>query len=211
VTEVRVSFPTPDGLALEGLLSRGETGRGGILLCHPHPLYGGDMYNNVIGGVQGALVQGGFSTLRFNFRGGGGSGGGYGEGVGEMEDVRGAVDFFMTELGADVPLYLLGYSFGAYVGVKGVAADERVKVLICISPPVAMYDFAALKEEKRPILIISGEGDMVCPVGPVKELYLSLPQPKMLHIIPGVDHFWWGMEDRVADYVIDFLLGLERG
>ena len=125
--------------------------------------------------------------------------------------MRGAVDFFMTELCADVPLYLLGYSFGAYAGVNGVAEDDRVKALICISPPVAMYDFASLKEEKKPILIISGERDMVCPVGTVKELYLSLPQPKKLHIIPGVDHFWLGMEDHVADYVIDFLQGLERG
>jgi alpha/beta superfamily hydrolase len=166
------------------------------------------MYNNVVGVLQGALVLQGFFTLRFNFRGVGGSGGGYGEGVGEMEDVRGAVNFIMAEMGADVPLYLLGYSFGAYVGMKGVAEDERVKALICISPPVAIYDFATLSEEGRPKLIVTGERDLICPVGPVEELYLSLPQPKVLHIIPGADHFWWGMEDRVADYVIDFLQGL---
>jgi alpha/beta superfamily hydrolase len=196
---------------LEGFLCRGEEGRGGVVLCHPHPLYGGDMYNNVIGGLQGPLVQGGFSTFRFNFRGVGGSGGVYGEGVEEMEDVRGAVDCMMTEMGAEVPLYLLGYSFGAYVGVKGVAGDERVKALLCISPPVSIYDFTALGEEGRPKLIVAGERDVIGPVGPVEELYLALPQPKMLHIVPGADHFWWGMEDQVADYVIDFLQGLERG
>ena len=166
------------------------------------------MHNNVVNSLQSALAGKGFSTLRFNFGGVGGSGGGYGGGVGEMEDVRGAVDFFMTELGADVPLYLLGYSFGAYVGMKGVAGDERVKALMFISPPVAMYDFSTLSKEKRPKLIVAGERDMICPAGPVEELYLSLPQPKMFHIIPGVDHFWWGMEGRAADYVIDFLQGL---
>jgi alpha/beta superfamily hydrolase len=211
LTETSVSFPTPDGLALEGLFNRGAEGRGGIILCHPHPQYGGDMYNNVIGGLHGALVQGGFSTLRFNFRGGGGSEGGYGEGVKEVEDVRGAVDFIMAERGTDVPLYLLGYSFGAYVGVKGEAGDERIKALICISPPVAIYDFTALNDEVKPKLIVTGERDVIASVGSVEELYRSLPQPKMLHIVPGVDHFWWGMEDRVADYVIDFLQGLERG
>jgi alpha/beta superfamily hydrolase len=211
LTEVSVSFSTPDGLTLKGLLSRGEEGHGWIILCHPHPLYGGDMYNNVVGGLQGALVQQGFSTLRFNFRGVGGSGGGHGEGVGEIEDVRGAVDFIMAEMGADVSLYLLGYSFGAYVGMKGVMDDERVKALMCISPPVAIYDFAALREEGRPKLIVVGERDVICPVGPVEELYLSLPQPKVLHIIPEVDHFWWGMETQAVDYVIDFLQGLERG
>jgi uncharacterized protein len=169
------------------------------------------MYNNVVGGLQGALVSQGFSTLRFNFRGVGGSGGVYCEEVGEMEDVRGAMKFCTAELGTDVPLYLLGYSFGAYVGVKGVAGEKRVKALMCISPPVAIYDFVALKEEVKPKLIVTGERDVIAPVGPVEELYLSLPQPKMLHIIPGADHFWWGMEDQVADYVIDFLQGLARG
>jgi alpha/beta superfamily hydrolase len=169
------------------------------------------MYNNVLGGLQGALVQGGFSTLRFNFRGVGGSEGVYGEGVDEIEDVRSAVAFCTAEMGADVSLYLLGYSFGAYVGVKGVARDERIKALMCISPPVAIYDFAALNDEVKPKLIVTGERDVIAPVGPVEELYLSLPQPKMLHIVTGADHFWWGMEDRVADYVIDFLQVLERG
>ena len=161
--------------------------------------------------MQGALIEVGFSTLRFNFRGVGESGGGYGEGVGEIEDVRGAVDFSMAELGADVPLYLLGYSFGSYVGTKGVVEDERINALICISPPVAIYDFAVLREEGRPKLIVTGERDVICPVGPVEELYLSLPEPKTLHIVPGADHFWWGMENHAADYVIDFLQGLERG
>ena len=56
------------------------------------------MYNNVVGGVQGALVQEGYSTLRFNFRGVGGSGGEYGEGEGEVEDVRGAAGLHIQEI-----------------------------------------------------------------------------------------------------------------
>jgi alpha/beta superfamily hydrolase len=207
LTEVRVSFPTRDGLQLEGLLFRGEGGgRGCIILCHPHPLYGGDMFNNVVEALQGALAHKGFSTLRFNFRGVGGSEGGYGEGDAEMEDVRGAVAFVAGE-GAG-PLYLAGYSFGAYAGVWGVAADDRVQALVCISPPMAIYDFAALREEKRPKLIVAGKRDLICPVAPLEELFLSLPQPKVLHIVAGADHFWWGIEDQVADYVIDFLQGL---
>jgi alpha/beta superfamily hydrolase len=169
------------------------------------------MYNNVLGGLQGALIQRGFSTLRFNFRGVGGSEGVYGEGVDEIEDVRGAVEFCTAELGGAVPLYLLGYSFGAYVGVKGVVGDKRIKAIMCISPPVAIYDFAALREEGKPKFIVTGERDVIAPAGPVEELYSSLPEPKMLHIIPGADHFWWGVEDHMADYVIDFLQGLERG
>jgi alpha/beta superfamily hydrolase len=207
LTEQRVSLPTRDGLQLEGRVYQGEgKGRGSIILCHPHPLYGGDMDNNVVVALQGALAQKGLSTLRFNFRGVGGRVGGCGEGVTEVEDVQAAVTFVA---GKDAgPLYLAGYSFGAYAGARGVAQDGRVKALVCISPPMAIYDFSLLREEKRPKLIITGRRDLICPADLVEELFLSLPQPKMLQIVAGADHFWWGIEDQVADYVIDFLQGL---
>jgi hypothetical protein len=207
LTEQRVSLPTRDGLQLEALFSRGkEKGRGCIVLCHPHPLYGGDMYNNLVEGLQNALAQAGFSTLRFNFRGVGGSAGGYGEGVAEVGDVQAAVQFAAGE--AADPLYLAGYSFGAYAGMRGVVGDDRVKALCLISPPVAIYDFVSLREEVRPKLIVAGKRDLICPVNDVEKLFLSLPQPKVLRIVDGADHFWWGIEDEVASYVIDFLQGL---
>jgi len=210
LTEVQVSFPTADGLELEGLLRQGEGANEGrwVMLCHPHPLYGGDMHNNVVEALQRSLAGEGFSTLRFNFRGVGGSSGEYGEGVAEVKDVRDAVDFIAREAGVDHDCYLLGYSFGAYVGVQGVAADKRVKAIVCISPPVALYDFGVLKEEVRPKLIVSGQRDLICPVLPVEELFASLPEPKIMHICPGADHFWWGMEAHITDYVLDFFRGL---
>lgn len=210
MTEVQVSFPTADGLELEGLLRQGEGANEGrwVMLCHPHPLYGGDMHNNVVEALQRSLAGEGFSTLRFNFRGVGGSSGEYGEGVAEVKDVRDAVDFIAREAGVDHDCYLLGYSFGAYVGVQGVAADKRVKAIVCISPPVALYDFGVLKEEVRPKLIVSGQRDLICPVLPVEELFASLPEPKIMHICPGADHFWWGMEAHITDYVLDFFRGL---
>jgi uncharacterized protein len=207
LTEQRVSLSTRDGLQLEGLFSREkDRGRGSVILCHPHPLYGGDMYNNLVEALQAALAQKGFSTLRFNFRGAGGSEGRYGEGVAEVEDVQAAVQFAAVE--NDGPLYLAGYSFGAYAGVRGVAGNDRVKALVCLSPPVAIYDFASLREEGRPKLIVVGKRDLICPVSDVEELFRSLPQPKVLQIVEGVDHFWWGIEDQAAGYVIDFLQGL---
>jgi alpha/beta superfamily hydrolase len=111
--------------------------------------------------------------------------------------------------GADAgPLYLAGYSFGAYAGVRGIARDDRIKALVCISPPMAIYDFALLREEQRPKLIITGKRDLICPAHLVEELFVSLPQPKVLQIVAGADHFWWGIEGQVADYVIDFFQGL---
>ena len=211
LTEVAVSFP--DGrrsASWRGSYSgvKGKTKAGGSYCATPIPSTAAiciTMWSRLL---QRSLAREGFSTLRFNFRGVGGSRGEYGEGAAEVKDVRGAVDFIAREAGADHDCYLLGYSFGAYVGVHGVTADSQVKAIVCISPPVALYDFGVLKEEKRPKLIVSGQRDLICPVLPVEELFASLPEPKTMHICAGADHFWWGMEAHVTDYVFDFFQGL---
>jgi alpha/beta superfamily hydrolase len=164
------------------------------------------MHNSVVRALQRSLTGVGFSTLRFNFRGVGGSEGSDADGVGEEEDVRCAVRFATDEV--DCPIFLVGYSFGAAVGTKAVVADERVDALVCISPPVEMYDFSFLKDYERPKLMVAGDRDFVCPVKPLEALFDSLPQQKAIHIIPGADHFWGGMEGRVADCALDFLQGL---
>ncbi|MEK7873888.1 MAG: alpha/beta hydrolase, partial [Chloroflexota bacterium] len=65
----------------------------GVVVCHPHPLYGGDMNNSVVIAMCGALLDRGIATLRFNFRGAGGSGGSFDGGIGERDDARAALAF----------------------------------------------------------------------------------------------------------------------
>ena len=102
-------------LALEGLLSRGESDRG-LVISHPHPLYGGEMRNHVVGIIQEIFSGKGWTTLRFNFRGVGRSQGEYDEGVGEREDVGAAIRY-LKELGIK-EIVLAGYSFGAWVNAR---------------------------------------------------------------------------------------------
>jgi alpha/beta superfamily hydrolase len=64
----------------------------GVVVCHPHPRYGGDMNNNVVLAVTRALTDRGIAALRFNFRGVGGSAGSYDDGRGETEDAQHALD-----------------------------------------------------------------------------------------------------------------------
>ena len=201
--ERRISFPSRDGLLLEGLVDEGEDGRHGwVILCHPHPLYGGDMDSSVVHALQSVLTARGFSTLRFNFRGVGGSGGVYGEGVAEVQDVHGALDFVAAK---DVTIYLVGYSFGAYVGSLGIVNDSRVRALGCVSPPVEMYDFTFLMAYENPALFVAGDQDFVCPVQKLTTVFNAVAQPKTLQIIPGADHFWWGFEHQLAHLVAEFL------
>lgn len=80
-------------LIIEGLLCK-TSGEKGVVICHPHPLMGGSMYNNVVAAIQGAFAVVNYSTLRFNFRGAGKSTCVYDEGIGEKEDIIAAVDYW---------------------------------------------------------------------------------------------------------------------
>jgi alpha/beta superfamily hydrolase len=188
--EEKVFIPC-DGLTLEGLLSVQEAlpVRGGVVLCHPHPLYGGEMDNPVVTTAAEAAVEEGFLTLRFNFRGVGKSEGTHADGVGEKDDVRAAIELLNSKV--DGPsLILVGYSFGAMVGLPVAIEDARVKGLVAIAPPLEMHNFDFLKGSKKDKLVIVGNRDLYCPVGKLKELYQHLEDPKSLVMMEGANHFF---------------------
>src|SRR5438094_10616195 len=97
------------GLTLEARAALPAHSRAGVVICHPHPLYGGDMDNPVVVRVQEVCAELGLATLRFNFRGVGGSGGTHGGGVAEQDDARIALDVLAQATG-EVPLAIAGYS-----------------------------------------------------------------------------------------------------
>jgi alpha/beta superfamily hydrolase len=205
--EERVLIPGT-GIELEGLLSIHEAlpFKGGVIVCHPHPQYGGDMDNPVVVTAVETAAREGFSTLRFNFRGTGESEGTYGDGEGEREDVRAALSYFSSRLsGEGPPIYLVGYSFGAWVGVPVAVEDERVKGVVAIAPPLEMYSFKFLLGSKKPKLIIAGNQDFLCPAASLDDLYQKLEGPKSLKIIPGADHFFSFHLQSLAEPLREFL------
>jgi len=195
----RVNFPC-QGLQLEGILHLpGEGSFPGVVVCHPHPLYGGDMGNNVVLALCEALVDQSIIALRFNFRGVGGSGGDFAHGVGEREDVKAALSFLASVADRD-RLGLAGYSFGAMVAMP-VAPESDIKALACISPPGGLeylHGFA------KPKLFISGDSDPFVPSSSLQNMARQLPPPTEVEIIPQADHLWWGQEGIVACKVAPF-------
>jgi alpha/beta superfamily hydrolase len=187
-------FISSKGIQLEGLLSIQEASsfRGGVILCHPHPQYGGDMDHPVITTSVEAASQEGFSTLRFNFRGVGESQGSYGEGVGERQDVKAVANYFCSRLKDDPPLLiLLGYSFGAWAGFPIAIEDERFKGMVAVAPPLGIYDFGFLKGCKKKKLFVAGDQDSFCRPNLLEKWYQQLDEPKSLAVIPGADHFFF--------------------
>ncbi len=190
--EEKVFIPST-GIRLEGLLSIQEASsfRGGVVLCHPHPQYGGDMDHPVITTAMEAASQEGFSTLRFNFRGVGESEGSYGEGIGERQDVKAVTDYLYLRLKDNhSPLILVGYSFGAWAGFPIAIEDGRFEAMVGIAPPLEIYDFGFLKGCKKKKLFIAGNRDLFCPPSRFEKWYQQLEEPKSLVVIPGADHFF---------------------
>ncbi len=186
-------FFSSTGIRLEGLLSIQEASsfKGGVVLCHPHPQYGGDMGHPVVTTAAEAASEEGFPTLRFNFRGVGQSGGSYGEGVGEREDVKAAADYLeSTFTGNHPPMVLVGYSFGVWAGFPIAMQDERFEGMVAVAPPLQIYDLGFLKGCKKKKLFIAGDRDLFCPRSLLEEWYQQLDEPKSLTIIPRADHFF---------------------
>jgi len=204
--ETRVSLPS-GGLALEGILAVPEATERlpAVIVCHPHPLYGGSMDNNVVSGVCEALTQATLIAFKFNFRGLGGSQGEFGHGIGEEEDVEAAISFVSTAKEVDSErIGIAGYSAGAGFALPVGFEHDRIKALAAISPPISMFDFDFLKSCPKPKLVISGSKDDLIPVENLLEFCSGLPEPKRCESIEGTDHFWCGYESHLADKVTNF-------
>lgn len=188
--EESVGIDVEAGTKLEGRLGAVKDARGGLVVCHPHPLYGGDMENPVVVRVAEVGREAGLATLRFNFRGVGASTGSYDRGEGEQQDARAAIGALRARLPAGRPLGLAGYSFGAWVSSR-VAAQEALAALCLIAPPVAMVDLAAFEPGPLDLLLVAGTRDPYCPLADLDRLAGRLPGATAARI-EGADHFFFG-------------------
>ncbi|MEW6261200.1 MAG: hypothetical protein AB1547_14995 [Thermodesulfobacteriota bacterium] len=169
----------------------------GVAICHPHPLYGGDMDNSVVRALRDVFAELGMTTLRFNFRGVGGSSGRYGAGVGEVADLCGAFSFLKTE--GVCRFYGAGYSFGSWVLLQAIMgqADGRcldvpLLGLVLVSPPLEVMDFKNLRlPQGIPTLILVGSEDCFCSIRSLQTwLGAGTPTDRSVVTIAGADHFY---------------------
>ncbi len=202
-TERPVRIPCGE-IALEGLFSPpAQPGGPAVVVCHPHPLYGGDMHNNVVAGVCRSVRAQGWAVLRFNFRGVGRSGGGHGGGEAETADVAAALGWLAATVGP-VPVFLAGYSFGAWVGSRAALRGAGLTGFAAVAPPLALYPMGELARLDLPRLVVAGGCDAYCPPDRLDAWLAGASGRVEVARIPTADHFFVGLEDEVGEAVAGF-------
>ena len=195
-------------LRLEGVLGcpDGVTGPSpGVVVCHPHPLSGGNMNNNLVLSVYLALVESGFVALRFNFRGVGNSEGAHTEGEKEPEDAEAALNMLRERSDVDGNrLGMAGYSFGTGVILSNLARYTTAKAFVLFSSPARYLDYPGVGEDERPKLFVCGDRDNAVPVHSLKEKLECLARTSACRVVPGADHYWVGHEEEAAHHAVAF-------
>ncbi len=155
------------------------------MVTHPHPLYGGDMYNTVPATLARELPAQGIAVLRFNFRGVGASSGSHDQGEAERHDLVAAIDSAVHACADGLPLFLAGYSFGADVALT--VDDPRHCGWAVIAPPLGLFDSFAARDDPRPKLVLAPTDDQFCPNTRATEVTAGWTSTTVTEI-PG-DHF----------------------
>jgi alpha/beta superfamily hydrolase len=178
-----------EGHGLEGLFISGEEDDAvGVVVAAPHPAYGGSMDSPVVHEVAYAARTAGLASLRFNWRGVGGSGG---RASSEFADADTDYRAALTHLGESVPgvMVAAGYSFGALAALRCGVADPRVRALLLVAPPAAMLDVDLLNTFSGRVTLLAGDFDEIAPAAELKGIAAELPRVSC-HVVDGADHFF---------------------
>ncbi|WP_019703848.1 alpha/beta hydrolase [Paracidovorax oryzae] len=164
--------------------------RGVAVIAHPHPLFGGTMDNKVVQTLARAFVACGWTAVRFNFRGVGGSAGSHDEGRGELDDLLAVIDQ-AAPAGA---IALAGFSFGAFVtshALERLWGARDIERAVLVGTAASRFTVAPVPAEAHGLtLVVHGEQDDTVPLAAVMDW--ARPQTLPVTVVPGGGHFFHG-------------------
>ena len=189
--------PGPSG-RLEALLEEPEHAGPNlaVVICHPHPQFGGTMHNKVVYRLARGLRSAGAVVLRFNFRGVGASHGEYGAMKGEIEDARAALSW-LRERYAQLPFALAGFSFGSRAVSELACSLEGAQFLLAAGFSTRLGGTAYLDTCPVPKYFLQSTHDEYAPRAEFERIYAGFAEPKRVRWIEAADHFFAGALDQV--------------
>lgn len=202
MTETEIRIHSSSGISLQARMSRGPRA-GTAVICHPHPLYGGNMDNNVVLAVRDAFAGLGLGTIRFNMRGVGQSTGSFDNGRGEAGDLAAVLEHARSLDPAPEEIHLAAYSFGAWVSLRAVAEGLRPWTCTLVSPPLDLMNFEGLSLPPCPTLVITGDHDDFCSKASLERFCGLDPSTGRRNdanmvVLEDTDHFYLGREGALA-------------
>ena len=179
------------------------------LVLHPHPQYGGTMNNKVVYKAYTMLAQNGFTVLRMNFRGVGKSQGEFDHGEGELVDAGMALDWLQVNNQRCLNFWIVGFSFGSWIGMQLIMRRPEINNFISIAPPVAKFDFSFLYPCPIPGLIIQGNRDSSVLESSVSNVIDKLNKPRQdsvkYKMIEGADHLFREHLDELGQSIDQYI------
>jgi hypothetical protein len=168
-------------------------------------MMGGNMSNNVVLGICRSLEGAGIATLRFNFRGAGGSEGEYDDGRGEADDTLEAIGFMASHPAIrEDSIGLAGYSFGAGVAMRAALRSEVTRALCLVARARVDPNDDLAQRPSLPMLLVAGDQDRMVPPEEIERMKGVLEVAPEVHVVPGADHFFGGQEMEVGEVVKAF-------
>lgn len=188
-----IFFNGPAG-RIEGIYQQGKTPDAPLVLIL-HSLPNENMYHRIPQAMFKTFTALGFSTLVFNFRGVGRSQGCYDpEGIGQLSDAATALDWLQNLNKEAKTCWLVGYSYGAWIGMQLLMRRPEVSGFISICPPANKLDFGFLSPCPASGLIINGGLDETLPTGAVDSLVAKFQQQKCTSVVhkffPNANHIF---------------------
>ena len=197
------------GLTLEGVLALPTElpqPYPALVMCHPHPMLGGNMDHSVVSTVCRAVSDAGFASFRFNFRGVEGSEGEFKNGEGAHDDIKAALNMMRRWPGVDGKRVALGgYSFGAGAILRGLRHFGSARSLVLIAPPLSSIGDSRIVKDKRGKLFVVGQNDRLVSSVELQSVLDGVRRPLQFREIAGGDHSLSGREWEVADQVAGFV------
>ncbi len=200
---------------LEGRYTPASSVRSPVaVLLHPHPQYGGTMHNKVVYTLNQSFLHNGFATLRFNFRGVGRSQGSFARGEGELTDAASALDWMQAYNPNAGSCWIVGFSFGAWIGMQLLMRRPEIDRFIAVAPPANVYDFGFLAPCPSSGLIVQGDKDEIVTEESTRKLCEKLNKQKDIVIdyklVKGANHFFTDRLEKLGGAVSDYVGAAQR-
>ena len=202
--EEPVGLRGPSGL-LDARIFGPEDATHAVVVCHPHPLYGGSMHSPVPLSIARALSERPQTAfLRFNFRGVPSSEGAHDHGVGEVDDAAAAIALLRARF-PRASLCVCGHSFGSWVGLRAAARDGGVDRVALVGPSIRFFQFSAVDGApfRGRLTIFIGDQDEYCDPDEARSLAQVIGAE--LRLFEGFDHHFLKSRRTLAEAVVPFL------